>query len=312
MFGYDYKINRYPKIFHLGDRHLKQLFDDDVFVEIKLDGSQLCFSVHDHLLHIRSKGKVIYPEAPDKMFKNGVSHIVNMYRDGNIVNGIEYYCEYMKNKTHNTLSYKTIPKNHLMLFAAKIIKEDRMISDRLALKKLADAVQIDVVHTLYQGKISKEEELEKYMGKESFYGGCVEEGIVIKNYTKELMIGAEILPVLTAKLVRKEFQEKNGIRWSKEEARPGKLEGIKAKYKSIARWEKAVQVLKEIDKYTGSPKDIGLLISTVQADLTVEEKDSIKDDLWQIDGKAIVSASTHGLAEWYKDKLLKEQSDNES
>ena len=302
-----YTIKRFPKIFNLGDRHLAQLFEDEVFVEVKLDGSQFIFSNVNGNLHMRSKGRVIYAESVDGMFQKGVEHIKFLHETHQISEGIEFYCEYMQKPKHNTLAYERIPQNHFMLFGAKDLKTDLMIYDREHLECLANTMSIDLVHVLYHGKIETVDQLEKYIGKQSVYGGCIEEGIVIKNYSKEVMIGSEILPLVCGKYVRQEFREKNGARQVRDYSKKGGIEFIKSKYKTEARWLKSVQSLRENGNLTESVKDIGPIMKNVNLDIIEEEKENIKDDLWNLYGKDIVRAATYGLPDWWKEQLLKKQ-----
>lgn len=79
----------------------------------------------------------------------------------------------------------------------------------------------------------------------------------------------------------------------------------------MARWNKAVQHLKERGEFTESPKDIGPLIKEVQHDIAEECSDEIKDALYRYAIKHIQRGVVAGLPEWYKEELLKSQFDNE-
>lgn len=64
----------YPKVYNLGHDAIREIFEDIVVVEEKVDGSQIGFGVFDGGLKIRSKGKEQYP-ATDKMFEPAVAVI---------------------------------------------------------------------------------------------------------------------------------------------------------------------------------------------------------------------------------------------
>ena len=66
----------YPSIFAVGHAATAHLFDGDVIVEEKVDGSQFSFGVDESgELHVRSKGAVMIPDAPEKMFQRAVDSV---------------------------------------------------------------------------------------------------------------------------------------------------------------------------------------------------------------------------------------------
>lgn len=77
-----------------------------------------------------------------------------------------------------------------------------------------------------------------------------------------------------------------------------------------ARWDKAVQRLRERDEFTNSPKDIGPLLKEVSTDILDEEKEELKNQLLKHFWKEISRGATRGLPEWYKEKLAKDNFDN--
>ena len=58
----------YPSIFALGHSALAELTLGPVVVEEKVDGSQFSFGRFEGVLRVRSKGKEMEPERPEKMF----------------------------------------------------------------------------------------------------------------------------------------------------------------------------------------------------------------------------------------------------
>ena len=72
-----------------------------------------------------------------------------------------------------------------------------------------------------------------------------------------------------------------------------------------ARWQKAVNHMKEDGRLTNSPKDIGTLFKEVHLDIIEEETDNIKEFLYNHFIKDIKRRATRGLPEWYKEQLLK-------
>ncbi len=78
-----------------------------------------------------------------------------------------------------------------------------------------------------------------------------------------------------------------------------------AQYKSEARWNKAVQHLRDNGELTGTPKDIGPLIKEVRQDIIAEEKENIKETLWGISQNDFLATATNGLPQFYKEQLIK-------
>ena len=77
------------------------------------------------------------------------------------------------------------------------------------------------------------------------------------------------------------------------------------KYHSPARWQKAVQHLREAGKLEGSPRDIGMLIREIPADVRKEEEQAIKDALFEHFWLQIQRGIIAGFPEWYKSELAK-------
>ncbi|MBU1067343.1 RNA ligase family protein, partial [Patescibacteria group bacterium] len=118
-------IKAYPKIFTIGQDYIKDIFNEDVEVTEKIDGSQFCFGRVNGELCCRSKGKQIFFDAPEKMFNEAVEFVI---KNGDKINdNTVFYCEYLKKPHHNALNYERIPQNHLALFGISTIG-DKFVS----------------------------------------------------------------------------------------------------------------------------------------------------------------------------------------
>lgn len=109
---------------------------------------------------------------------------------------------------------------------------------------------------------------------------------------------------MSGKYVTEAFKEVHIKNWKKENTGKGKLEVAISQYKSEARWNKAVQHLRDDGNLTGTPKDIGGLIKEVREDIIAEEKEHIKDQLWDIYKNDFLQSASNGLPQWYKEKLV--------
>ena len=73
-----------------------------------------------------------------------------------------------------------------------------------------------------------------------------------------------------------------------------------------ARWDKAIQHMRDEEKLTNSPKDIGLLMKELASDLELEEGEQIKKRLLDFFLKEIRKGVIKGFPEYYKKRLLEE------
>ena len=113
---------------------------------------------------------------------------------------------------------------------------------------------------------------------------------------------------LMGKFVSERFKEVHKGEWRKENPTSKDIidQLVKA-YRSPARWQKAVQHLREAGRLEGSPRDIGALIKEVPMDIEKECMEEIKELLWAWAWPKVRRGITAGLAEWYKEELLAEQ-----
>lgn len=291
-------MNAFPKIFAVGKKYVDSILDGEVEITEKIDGSQFGFGKIDGELVCRSKGKIQTVDNPDDMFKKAVGHIVSV--QDKLPDDMFFYAELLNKPKHNNLAYENVPKNNLVLFGAKDMK-DNFVPIHNVLKAYAKILDIDVVPLIFKGEITMGE-LEGLLDIKSFLGGVKIEGFVIKNYNKPFMLGDVAMPLMSGKWVSEEYKEV-AKGWHKENTSQGKYQEFIMSYRTDARWEKAVQHLRDNGELTEQPKDIGSLIKEVHRDITDEDMETIKDFLWNEFGKDLLRRSTAGLPEWYKDKL---------
>lgn len=292
----------FPKIFAVGTQYIADLFKEDVEITEKLDGSQFGFGKFNGQLACRSKGMIQHIEAPDKMFEKAVEYVKTI--ENKLPEGVLFYAEYLQKPKHSTLTYDSVPKNNLALFGVRY-DDDRFEDDYDKLKEWATRLDIDIVPIIFKGKINSADELLTMLETDSFLGGQKVEGVVVKRY-KEWLFGGQIMHIMGGKFVSERFKEVHKKEWKYENTGSGKWEAIMQSYKTEARWNKAIMHLKERGEFTESPKDIGALMKEVREDLTIEEKENIKEQLWQLHSPQLLRVATAGLPEWYKEKLLKD------
>lgn len=296
----DNAIPAYPKIWHIGTPEMENLFTGEVEVTEKIDGSQFAFGkLEDGTLVMRSKGKQVYPETVEKLFKKTVDHILSVQES--IPNGFIFYGESVTSPRHNTLSYAKTPLGYFVLFGIKDSK-GLFITSYSALKYTSILLGVQAVPLLFKGKIQERSQLDVMLNLDSVLGNEKIEGVVIKNY--EQLANSAFSRECFAKLVRPGFKERNS---SEHPSKRDKMEDFLSQFKTDARWNKAIQHLRDSGELTQSPKDIGKIILEIHKDLKIEEREYIKNALYNMYERQILSASVLGFPEFYKQHLLDSQ-----
>jgi hypothetical protein len=287
-------IREYAKVYNLGHKAIAELFADPVVIEEKVDGSQFSFGIIDGELQCRSKGAIIQLDSPPKMFAEGVEYVRSI--EGKLVPGWTYRAEYLQRPKHNVLAYDRIPTNHLMLFDIDFGVEN--YCEPLTKAGVASCLGIEAVPCLYEGKVDSLAQINAFLETRSVLGGQLVEGVVIKNPHR---FGVD-KKMLAGKLVREAFKEMHAHEW-KGEPKAEFIENLARRFCTEARWEKAVQHLRDEGKIEDSMRDMRFLVDEVKADVQAECLDDIKDALYAHFRKDLDRLYTRGLAEWYKERL---------
>lgn len=288
----------YPKIFAIGHRAVAELFLDDVLVEEKVDGSQFSFGRFGGELKCRSKGATINVDVPEKMFAEAVEVVKAL----DLRDGWTYRAEYLKTPKHNSLAYDRIPNNHIIVFDINTMEEQYL--PHTEKRGEAERLGLETVPLIFAGRIDSPQSILAYLETVSVLGGQKIEGVVVKNYAR---FGMD-KKVLMGKYVSEAFKEVHSKEWKDGNPKTGDvIQRLILGLKTPARWNKAVQHLRERGELTDSPKDIGGLIKEVQTDIAAECEDEIKQALYTYALPQIRRACTGGLPEWYKEELLKRQ-----
>lgn len=293
-------IGSYPKIYNLGHQALANLFSGPVIVEEKVDGSQFSFGKGlDGTLHARSKNQEILSE---NMFDRAMATVRELAPL--LTPGWTYRGEYLRSPHHNTLTYDRVPAKHIILFDIEDSTGRWLSPGEKAVQ--AARLGLEVVPTLFTGRVKSAEDVKGYLTRTSILGGQKIEGVVLKP--EDYNLWGRDAKVLMGKFVREEFKEKNMSSWRRDNPTQGDiLTTIAAKYKCEPRWLKAVQHLRDDGKLECSPRDIGALMRAIPEDIEGECADEIKGLLWQWAWPHIRRHVTHGLPEWYKERLLEQQ-----
>lgn len=178
---HDGGIPAYGKIHALGSRFVEDIFKQGkVIVQEKVDGSQFSFAKLNGRLRIRSKGREIFQEAPDSLFKPGVEYVQSI--EAALVPGWIYRAEYLRVPKHNALTYSRIPRNHIALFDVLVDRETYL--DHAGIVEQADILRVEAVPELcvFTGHIEASTFLE-LLKTESFWEGKPLKGLWSKTTT---------------------------------------------------------------------------------------------------------------------------------
>ena len=292
----------YPSIFALGHRAVKDILTTPVLVQEKIDGSQFSFGFFPggdaEPLRARSKGAQLNVLAPEKMFVRAIEVV----RALPLREGWTYRGEYLCKPKHNALAYDRVPAGHVILFDINVGHEDYLPYD--AVREEAERLGLEAVPRLHEGVVADIEVFRELLSRTSVLGGQPVEGVVVKNYA---LYGPD-KKVLMAKYVSERFKEVHAAEWRLSNPAAGDVvQALVATYRTPARWQKAVQHLREAGALEQSPRDIGALFREVPADVRRELEGEIKERLFAWAWPKVSRGITAGLAEWYKDELLRQQ-----
>lgn len=307
-------IHSYPKVYALGHAALERLFDDEVLVEEKIDGSQFSFSVvearqqpqgsakvgADLYLLCRSKGAPLYVEAPQKLFAGAIQTAVRVgpkLKPGWVVRG-----ECLATPKHNCLAYDRAPNGNVIVFDINPCLEKYLMHEEK--RRMAADLGLECVPTIAYQRFEKADDFRAMLDTISCLGGQKVEGVVVKNYSR---FGADG-KALMGKFVSEAFKEVHAAEWKKSNPTGGDIiQQLIERYRTPARWAKAVQHLREAGQIVNEPKDIGLLMKEVPQDLKAECEQEIKDALFEWAFPKLSRGAASGLPEWYKQRLLERQ-----
>ena len=297
-------LSSYPSLYTIGHSAVANIFDGEVIVEEKVDGSQISFGLMNGELMMRSKGAAINVVAPEGMFARAVEYVTSI--QDKLRPNVVYRGEYLAKPKHNVAAYNRTPQNYIVIFDVTPAIETYLSPDEKA--AAAAELGLETVPVFFRGKISSPAELRALLERESFLGGQKIEGVVIKPANYDLY--GRDKKVLIAKFVSEAFKETHAKTWSAEHGTKGGKDIIAligTQYTTQARWQKALMRLEEAGKLEHSPRDIGLLIKEVPPDIEKECAEEIKQSLWEWAWPQIRRMVVKGAPEWYKEELIKRQ-----
>jgi len=297
-------IHSYATVFQLGHKMIAEIFSSPVVVEEKIDGSSFSFGLIDGELQCRSKGKQLILDAPEKMFTKAVATAQEL--SSLLHPGWVYRSEFLEKPKHNVLAYERVPLKNVIIFDIDTGGENYLTPQ----EKMDEAhrLGLECVTAFYSGMVESMDQFMQLLETISRLGGTRIEGLVVKNYN---VFTAE-KKIALGKYVSERFKEVAGGEWRRANPTDADITNqLIIRYRTPARWEKAVQHLRERGELEESPRDIGKLIHEVPDDVLRECEQDIRDRLFAHFWPKIRRGVTVGLPEFYKEELAKKAfSDN--
>jgi hypothetical protein len=293
------KLSAYSKVYSLGHRAIRELLNGEIVVQEKIDGSQFSFGVINGELQCRSRSHPLDLDNPHKLFALAIETVKS--KKDLLTPGWTYRAEAVTSPRHNVLQYSRIPTGGLIIYDIDVGGQNYLSYSEV----VEECGRLQLERTPYFIPLHSDwvkEHVEKYLEEESCLGGTKLEGIVIKNYDR-FTIDAK---TMMGKYVSEAFKETMRGRGPK----PGKKEailGIIEHFKTEARWNKAIQHLRENGELENDPKDIGPLIKELHQDFNAECIEEFKNLLYIHFHKEVISGIVKGFPEFYKGLLMEKQ-----
>lgn len=285
----------YPSIYGFGKSEVLGILLGPVVVQEKVDGSQFSFGVKDGQLVTRSKGQTFPPAQAPGLFKLATATAISLHAAGDLIEGWMYRGEVLAKPKHNVLAYSRVPIGNVILFDVESAPGAYLKPDELS--KIALDLGLESVPLLMNGSCTFEE-IQKLLELESCLGGPKIEGVVIKSPQVDRHGNR-----LMAKYVSPAFKEVHDKNFQpRERVDPAVV--LRDKYKSEARYRKAVQHLRELDVLEGTERDIGKIVTELKADFLRECEEQVKQDLWEMFWPGLAKAVVADVALTYKADLL--------
>lgn len=295
------KLSSYSKIYSLGHRAIRDLLNGEIVVQEKIDGSQFSFGVINGELQCRSRNQPLDLDIPHKLFALAVETIKS--KKNLLAPNYTYHAEAITTLRHNVLQYDRIPAGGLVVYDIDTGGQNYLDCDALVVECNRLGLEyVPYIISPSSNDVVSIESLEHWLTYTSYLGGTKIEGVVIKNYDCFGVDGKTLM----GKCVSEAFKETMRGKGPK----PGKKEailGIIDHFKTEARWNKAVQHLRENGELEDDPKDIGKLMKELNTDFISECEDELKNLLLVAFRKDIIKGVASGFPEWYKAQLLEKQ-----
>lgn len=306
-------MSGYPKISVL-DLDSKRQWNEvnkDWYIQEKVDGSQLSVSINkDGSLTFWNKNKAISDQA--KVFAKACSMIKAIQDKLNPE--YRYHGEAVCCRRHGIVHYATVPPYYWILYDIQVEATRKYLSvDEMEAE--AKRIGLAFVQRLYQNSDAAiqpipivQDLIDKIERGEltSTLGGNSIEGVVLKHHN---FVSDKGITATKQKFVSSQFKERHasGVGKSDRNMNPDEfLDMLGSQFNTAPRFTKAIQHLKEADKFQPKPNEMFKISQELDSDLEAECKALIQEFLWVEFSPKIFAASRKNLKEWYENFLKEE------
>lgn len=299
-------LSTYSKIYQLGHRATRSLFEGPVVVQEKVDGSQFSFANLDGQLYARSKNNPVGCGGNQEgMFAKAYATAEAVMASGTLLDGMVVRAEVVDKPRHNVLTYARVPVGNLIIYDIEMGDRSGNYFRPPQLKDQVDKWGLEVVPTIAWADFTMEtfkESIPAWFERESILGGTKIEGVVVKNYLQK---DADD-DILMGKFVSEGFKERmDPTHIAKPQGTM--VQQILSEFNKEAIWVKAVQHLRDAGRLQGDPKDIGALIAEIRLDFKTENGAEIVERIVKAYYGDVEAGIIYGFPQWYKNKLTEGQ-----
>ncbi len=271
----------WPKINNLGEGSTSVLFDEQVVIEEKIDGSNISV-MFDYNFGIKANSRrgVIDIDNPPASCRNGIAHLINVSHM--LSPNVTYFFECRDSIESHHTPYKRIPLNGLVLLDIIDFADWYTVGEK---QLIARALNCDEPYITKLEPPWSLNELADIIEKDSMLGNNME-GVVVKTIDKSERI--------MAKLVRDEYREY----FIPNVYECDNTSSIVAEI----RFEKIVQKMLDAYELKNDRSDIGKIITAVWKDICDEESEKLSE-LTKDQIKLVRNNINNHVTIWYKAKL---------
>jgi hypothetical protein len=241
------------------------------------------------------------------MFAKAAETVKNLFEK--VTPGWTYRGEFLAKPKHNSLAYDRVPAGNIIIFDINTGDQEYLSYEDKVVE--ASRLGLETVPRLFSGRVADVSQFRTFLDTVSVLGGQQIEGVVVKP--KDYNLFGLDKKVLMGKFVSEAFKEVHRKAWAENNPTTKDVIGlITMQYGTPARWNKAIQHLREAGKLVDDVKDIGPLIKEIPGDVLKECEDDIKAELFKFAWPHIRRGLTRGFPEFYKSKLLSLQFEKEA
>lgn len=312
------RLTSYCSSYSPHHKEFQLLRNKPIWLEEKIDGSQISFMVQDGELLVKSRRVLWTPEHIelgqfDKNFKPAIDYLLSIKEA--IRPGWRYRGEYLRKPRHNAITYGRIPTNHIIIYDIETELDGEFLSpfDRHLQSAFVGLEAVPVLYSedwlgIYGPKnISIDaiewliKQAESIFKLDSWLGGMIE-GVVVKTSESCYDPGKK---QIIGKIVREEFKELNqqAQRDYKGPSKADIIQHLGASLANEARIAKAFFRLRDDGSLEEGMRAVPQIMKELWQDILKEEQFYIKEQLEKWAMPQLEKIIKSQVPKWLKEHL---------